>query len=378
MTARQVFEYALIELNKVQAPSILLEDFNYFINKAIVQYTNKLYNQFEINQQKVDDLRVLRATTSLVPSLSSDYSNASSYSNIYYSYLPDDYVHLLNCTVEYSILKKFNCYKVGDKFTIGAKRLTSDIWPTAIKNYYNKPSYSNPYYFLTSNTTSNNYPTSDNIVSAGVIKTAILDEVGDIVPEDTITINGVKYIFKTTPNLANELEVKCAFGATTEYSSLGYLFIKLRQSQNPNITKNTYIGSNTITGIDLTISHTCGNDLSIVETTTGIDLVDKSASVRYGNSSKVRIELRYGTDNTLLVPSKLYIDYIRSPKFIKLTYEQVDELEDNSQILEFPDYGCQEIVNELIKLLLENSSNPRLQTNIPINQSISNPIQNNR
>ncbi len=30
MTARQVFEYALVELNKVQAPSLLLEDYNYF------------------------------------------------------------------------------------------------------------------------------------------------------------------------------------------------------------------------------------------------------------------------------------------------------------------------------------------------------------
>ena len=32
MTARQLLEYATIELNKVQAPSLLLEDYNYFIN----------------------------------------------------------------------------------------------------------------------------------------------------------------------------------------------------------------------------------------------------------------------------------------------------------------------------------------------------------
>ena len=44
-------------------------------------------------------------------------------------------------------------------------------------------------------------------------------------------------------------------------------------------------------------------------------------------------------------------------------------------MLEFPDYVCQEITNELIKLLMENGSDPRLQTNIPVNQSIANPAQ---
>lgn len=35
MTARQGLEGLLIELNKVNAPSILLSDFNYLANKAI-------------------------------------------------------------------------------------------------------------------------------------------------------------------------------------------------------------------------------------------------------------------------------------------------------------------------------------------------------
>jgi hypothetical protein len=35
MTARQVYEAMLVELNKTEAPSLLLEDFNYFFNKAI-------------------------------------------------------------------------------------------------------------------------------------------------------------------------------------------------------------------------------------------------------------------------------------------------------------------------------------------------------
>ena len=67
MTAKQVFEYALVELNKREAPSLLLEDYNYFINKAINQYINRMYNAYDINQQKTDDLRVLKSSTTLTP-----------------------------------------------------------------------------------------------------------------------------------------------------------------------------------------------------------------------------------------------------------------------------------------------------------------------
>ena len=63
MSIRELYDYALIEMNKVEAPSLLLEDFNYFMNKAVQQYINKVYNRYDINQQSSDDLRVLKATT---------------------------------------------------------------------------------------------------------------------------------------------------------------------------------------------------------------------------------------------------------------------------------------------------------------------------
>lgn len=66
---------------------------------------------------------------------------------------------------------------------------------------------------------------------------------------------------------------------------------------------------------------------------------------------------------------------MKTPQFIRLTQDQVDRVIDTSQVLEFPDYVCQEIVNELVKLLMENASDPRIQTNIPINQTIANPMQ---
>jgi hypothetical protein len=65
MTVRDLYDAALIEINKLEAPSMLLEDYNYLINKAIQQKVNKSYNLYEINQQSTDDLLALRVTAKL-------------------------------------------------------------------------------------------------------------------------------------------------------------------------------------------------------------------------------------------------------------------------------------------------------------------------
>jgi len=276
MTARQLFEYALIELNKEQAPSLLLEDYNYYINKSINQYINKIYNLYDINQQKSDDLRVLKATAILTPTVSNDFSGAALFNKTYEVDLPDDYLHVLNCLVEYNVKKSVKCYDLNDSIQFGAKRLTSDIFAQIVNNHYMRPSYRSPYYFINNVNTQNTYPTDDSQV--------------DIV-------HGVE------------------------------------------------------------------------------DPAYRVAENRYGNKSKVRLEIRYGKDNSVFELSKVYVDYIKAPQFIRLTMAQVDATSDTSQVLEFPDYVCQEIVNELIHLLLEAASDQRLQSHIPINQSIANPAQ---
>ena len=281
MTVRQLFEATLVELNKVQAPSLILEDYNYFINKTVQQYINKNYNAYDINQQKSDDLRVLKSTAVLTPSPSTDVIGEL-LSKTYEVDLPDDYLHILNCLVEYNVTKQFKCYNVGSPVHFGAKRLTADMYSQIINNYYMRPSYKNPYFYINNVNISNTYPTTDSQVDV-------------------------------------------------DYTPLG--------------------------------------------TEPRAENIEKITSKRYGNKSKVRMEIRYGKDDTLFQLSKVYIDYLKSPQFIRLTQDQVDEVEDNSQILEFPDYVCQELINDLVKLLMENASDPRLQTHIPVNQTIANPAQ---
>ena len=114
MTARDLYEYGLIELNKLEAPSLLTEDYVYFLNKAVQQYINLTYNRYDINQQSTDDLRVLKATALFkdedIKKLKSADNLVSIQSKInygilsstYYVDLPKDYMHMLNCIVGFA------------------------------------------------------------------------------------------------------------------------------------------------------------------------------------------------------------------------------------------------------------------------------------
>lgn len=290
MTARELYEYALIELNKLEAPSLLLEDYNYFINKAVQQYINLVYAKLEIDQQSTDDIRVLKTSAILKPiRLSEDpaYSHLSNglFKSSYYVDLPADYMHLLNCIVEYKVgVSNFKCYNRGDMVYFAARRLTPDMYTQVLNNAYMRPMYKRPYYYL------NNINTANTIVTNPSMDTAILDA-----------------------------------------------------NKENNETPSTLVDSNNKQGD------------------------------RLSNPSIVRLELRYGNDDGVFVPNNIYVDYLKSPMYIRLTQEQINSTLDYSQVLEFPDYVCFEIANIFVRLLMENTSDPRLQTNMPINNTIAAP-----
>jgi len=81
------------------------------------------------------------------------------------------------------------------------------------------------------------------------------------------------------------------------------------------------------------------------------------------------MEIRCGI-NKGFCPDIAYVDYIRYPKLIKLTWEDVQSVTDNTSVCEFPNAVAYEIINIFSKLLLENASDSRLQTHFAINQTI--------
>lgn len=88
------------------------------------------------------------------------------------------------------------------------------------------------------------------------------------------------------------------------------------------------------------------------------------------NQSPVFIEIHAGSQTEV---HKIQVAYVKAPMYVSMTEDQIYTIEDNTQVLEFPDYVCYEIINTFVKLVLENASDPRLQTNIPVNQTIAIP-----
>lgn len=236
MTIKKLLNAALIELDKIGAPSLLLEQYIYFINKAINQYCNKQYNTYDVNQQSTDNLRALKVTKTL-PVINKSGS--------YICQLPDNYFHLLCLTCKYKIHNKGSgCAKDGDIVEYKAHRLTADAWGEVMRDYYNKPRPQKPYY----------------------------------------------YINKSDDSELDLCEIRC------------------------------------------------GN-----------------------NSNYELIEVN--------------LDYLKTPQILNLTQKQIDLIKDTTQELEFPEYVCYEIINELVTLIMENSANQRLQTFNSVTQSIVNPVQ---
>jgi hypothetical protein len=96
-----------------------------------------------------------------------------------------------------------------------------------------------------------------------------------------------------------------------------------------------------------------------------MDAVEKPAGSRYANSSRVKVEIRCGRDKSNIFSlSAVQIDYVKAPQFIRLTQEQLDSDEDISQVMEFPDYVNQEIVNELVNLVMRKTNDPSLQAHM--------------
>jgi len=280
MTAREAFDYMLIEQNKTEAPSLQLEQYNYYINKAINWYINTRYNTYDVNQQATDDLQVLTSTvtvnidptTNTAVATTSTGNITDNYANPAFPVvntgigrkflLPDNYFRLLNCIVcVTSNIDQRQCTE-GYVLCNGAKRLTADMYQNIIQNAYLRPKYNRPYYYITDN------PAAKSRIPGTHIKPG---------------------------------------------------------------------------------------------------------------SNNAEIELRTG-DHPTFSFTAVSIDYLRVPALVTLTYEEAfsdiiaGSTADTSQVLEFPDYICFEILNKFSEFIAANAMDlQRASTITQTNQSIGSP-----
>jgi uncharacterized protein (UPF0179 family) len=144
MTIRDCYNACLIELNKVQAPSLLLNDFIYLLNKNIQEYFNKKYTSFEKIQQNTDDLRQLINQKTLKYGTDITENDDVIYSKVYQCNLPSDYVHILGCRAVFEVPSK-RCKDCRIQ-VVGLNKLDTNQAPQVGSNWYMRPSHSRPYY----------------------------------------------------------------------------------------------------------------------------------------------------------------------------------------------------------------------------------------
>ena len=331
MTSKQIYEATAIELSKVQAPALKLYEFNYFFNQAIRQFVNKVYNVYDVNQQTTDDLRVLKATATLVPTIAESTGNkAIDYLRgaTYFVDMPDDYLHLLNCICLFDVNKSKECWNTGDVMVVGATKLTADSWSSVVDDVYNQPTKKRPYYYVH----------NQNDIYTDANNNYALTERNSAMPSNLATdaLHDVEISYDENGGLATVSE-NSGFARTFDFDVDG----------SGDIDR---AGSETFSS------------------------VDKPAGSRLANSSRVKVEIRCGRDKSNIFSlSAVQIDYVKAPQFIRLTQEQLDSDEDISQVMEFPDYVNQEIVNELVNLVMRKTNDPSLQAHMQMTQSIARP-----
>ena len=399
MTSKQIYEATAIELSKVQAPALKLYEFNYFFNQAIRQFVNKVYNVYDVNQQTTDDLRVLKATATLQPQLAPSTGNkAIDYLRgaTYFVDMPDDYLHLLNCICLFDVNKRKDCWNSGDVMVVGATKLTADSWSSVVDDVYNQPTKKRPYYYV--------HNQNDIDVDNGQIteRNSQLPTNGSTDQLHTLTFD-VPTSTKTDYTFAKKVlaysddvdSIKSNLSSTSKIDKLGDTIpsedsgckklsteVTRITTANSDITKESLLDmlnefiriADIVTGGTSNFARTFDFDGADPNGYAENAAIEKPAGSRHANSSRVKVEIRCGRDKSNIFSlSAVQIDYVKAPQFIRLTQEQLDSDEDISQVMEFPDYVNQEIVNELVNLVMRKVNDPSLQAHIQMTQSIARP-----
>jgi hypothetical protein len=243
---------------------------------------------------------------------------------------------MLNCVCIYYVAKTKDCWDAGSYIEIPATRLTADSWSSIITDIYNRPSPMKPYYYIHNVNQQQVLPTDP--------RTNITINTGTGDYQQPVGIDMATYPYQVTHADGGE-GVTDVNAGTADGTDI--------ETQNSNFQR-TY-------------------EFDVNGTKSRVSLVEKPSAIRVGNTSNVRCEIRYGKDDSLFQLAEVQVDYVKCPQFIRLTQEQIDLTEDTSQIMEFPDYVNQEIINELVHLVMERVNDPRLSNNMQISNTIARP-----
>lgn len=379
MTARQVYENLLRELNKVNAPSLHLEDYNYFINRAIMEYINRRYNLYDTSQQTTDDLQVLTSSAYIQTDngkLSADIGKAAA-STADANAVGTISAGALTLPTLLAPLPLANpVYLISTTSGVLVSLLNLPVGYSQITLLFDVSVGGT----LTFQTTNRSQAVSGKMVMMGNANSiftvpAASANVG-IYGKSFKIDNGVliEIPFSGNANLVANLPVK---GVVNSYPTVEF-----------SLPENYYHMLNCVVNFTVEKSYKCYPAGSLQPFTARRLTADMYAAILnnafmkpdyrrpyyYIQNQQGKVtpiaEIRAGDYQEVFSLTSINIDYLRTPQLINLTTVQRDSLTDSSQVMEFPNYVNNEIIKIATAIVMENASDPRIQTHIPINQSI--------
>jgi len=351
MTVREIYESVLVEINKENAPTFTVEEFNYLLNKAVLAFVNEKYNFYAANQQLSDDLRVLLKTS--VHNVSSTPGDVT-FNKTRSIFIEADGSDAIVSNV--SDLVKGDTIKIGSGNAVVIATIMQD--DTLF-----------PYYKLTGTGITTGAQVGDPIYLQ-TEPAEPTDEYDSVYLSEGFNNDEVLDIELSTSDYLHVVSCrvvmqghKYSVGADgTKYTNLTFPAKRLTFDMLNYIENNTYLRPARNRPYYQVFDNK--DNISTVKYST-----EDPNSRDYQNRPKFKVYI--GRSNKVLNPKQVSIDYIKMPAFVLLDdLDLFSAGEDSSQVLEFPDYLKNEIVRRVTDYLLEKTGNPRIQSHPALNQEI--------
>jgi hypothetical protein len=149
VTSRQLYIDILTELVKEESPTLYMEDYLYFINKAVSEYLKSRYEMYETTQQLSDDLRFWKKpyTTGQLYIPINDIRAFGPNRSVY------SYRHLLSCVIDVELIRPvYKCDQaVNEVVRYKATRIGSNGKAGLLDNAYLGAKFYRPYFDIIDN-----------------------------------------------------------------------------------------------------------------------------------------------------------------------------------------------------------------------------------
>ncbi len=348
MTTKEVYSAVLYELNKVNSPTFRLGSFNYFLHKALLDFTNDSYKRYALTQEITDDIRAL-TRIEIVNLLE---SNRVLYSNIPYTdiTLSADGKQVISIIFDSSIYYKY--LTVGSHIQISNTYLISTIDSITTLNSS-----------ITATVSSVNYDSTKPALSISDAYVSVMDM-------DYKTMAGasggtVRQFTLSADDYMHPLGVSCNMliskdGTSCNSSSNTYPLTRGVKRATFDIQTNIIWNDYLKPSYRRMFYYVYNSSLNSVNRVSG------TANTTAQNTPVFKIFM--GDPRVDVLPESIEISYLHLPGSYKLTEAQIYNFNsDVSQVIELPDYTKPDIVKRTVLWLMGTEGDRRIQLEAQLN-----------